>query len=74
MNHKKKTDDERSGMIIGGIITLGVGVLFLLYNLDVIPGMDYMWPIIPIIVGISLIIGAFFKSKKSEENKSDDTP
>ena len=62
MNEHQKHDDVR-GMVIGGLITLGVGVLFLLHNLDIIPGFDVIWPIIPIIVGISLILGAIFKSR-----------
>ena len=60
----KNNSDERRGMIIGGLITMGVGVLFLLHNFDVIPGMQKMWPVIPVIVGVALIIGAFSKGKK----------
>jgi len=66
---KNKCDwDDRRGLIIGGLITLGIGVFFLLNYLDVIPGMDEMWPVIPIIVGIGLLIGAFFKGKDSDES------
>ena len=52
-------------MLIGGFITLGIGVLFLLHNLDIIPGFEVMWPIVPIIVGVSLILGAILKSRSA---------
>lgn len=45
------------GMITAGSIVLGVGVLFLLENLNIIPDFDIMWPIFPIIVGAALILG-----------------
>ncbi len=64
----KNNSEERRGMIIGGLITMGVGLLFLLYNFDVIPGMHLMWPVIPVIVGVALIIGAFSKGKKSDDS------
>ncbi len=33
----KKMEEERRGMLIGGLITLGVGLFFLLSNLDILP-------------------------------------
>jgi hypothetical protein len=68
----KKMEEDRRGMLIGGLITLGVGLIFLLSNLDILPEIGEMWPLIPIIVGISLIIGSFYKSKKSD--KSEQSP
>ena len=68
----KKTEEERRGMLIGGLITLGVGLIFLLINLGILPEMRDMWPMIPIIVGVSLIIGSFCKGKTSK--KSDQSP
>ncbi len=58
--------DERRGMLTGGLIVLGVGVLFLLVNLDVIPNIGKMWPVFPIIVGLALIISALFKGRPGE--------
>jgi len=49
--------DEGRGMITGGLIVLGVGVLFLLRNLGFIPGFHVIWPVFPIIVGVALIFG-----------------
>lgn len=68
----KKMDEDSRGMLIGGLITLGVGIIFLLSNLDILPSIGEMWPMIPIIVGVSLIIGAFYKGKKSD--KSEQSP
>ena len=64
----KKMDADRRGLLIGGSITLGVGLLFLLSNLNILPDIGEMWPMIPIIVGISLIIGSFYKGKESDKS------
>ena len=63
----KTREEERRGLLIGGLITLGVGLIFLLSNLEILPDIGEMWPLIPIIVGISLIIGSFYKGKKSDK-------
>ncbi len=68
----KKMDEDRWGIFIGGLITLGVGLIFLLINLDILPKIREMWPMIPIVVGVTLIIGSFFKGKKSD--KSEQSP
>ena len=60
----KKTDEDRRGLLIGGMITMGVGLIFLLNNLGILPDIGEMWPLIPIVVGISLIVASFYKSKK----------
>jgi len=65
----KKMESERRGMLIGGLITLGVGLIFLLINLGILPEMRDMWPMIPIIVGVALIIGSFYKDKKSDKSE-----
>ncbi len=59
--------NERGGMLIGGIIVTGVGVLFLLDELDFIPSVGRMWPIFPIIVGVALIVGSFRKAGTSQD-------
>lgn len=62
MNENEK-DAARHGMLTGGLIVFGVGVLFLLDELDIIPDIGKMWPIFPIIVGLALIIGALYKGR-----------
>ena len=59
--------NERGGMLIGGMIVTGVGVLFLMVELDIIPSVGRMWPVIPIIVGVALIVGSFRKSGTSQD-------
>ena len=68
----KKMEEDRRGMLIGGLITLGIGLIFLLSNLEILPEIGEMWPMIPIIVGVSLIVGSFYKGKKS--GKSEQSP
>jgi hypothetical protein len=65
----KKMEEDRWGVLIGGLITLGVGVTFLLINLNIIPRISEMWPMIPIVVGVTLIIGSFFKGKRSDKSE-----
>ena len=64
----KKSGDERRGMLVGGLIVLGIGLVFLLSNLGIIPDIGEMWPLILVIVGISLMIGSFYKGKKSDKS------
>jgi len=64
-----KDDEDRRGMLIGGFIVLGAGTIFLLSNLRIIPDIGEMWPLLPIVVGIALIIGSFMKGKKSDDSE-----
>jgi uncharacterized membrane protein HdeD (DUF308 family) len=68
MHNKEKED--RHGMVIGGIIVLGIGVLFLLSNLDIIPDIGKMWPIILVVVGFALLIGAVIKREPKKPDTS----
>ena len=64
-----KMNESSRGMLTGGLITLGIGLLFLLINLDILPDMGDMWPLIPIIVGVALIVSSFKKGKKSDQSQ-----
>jgi hypothetical protein len=65
-----KEKEDRHGMVIGGIIVLGIGVLFLLSNLDVIPNIGKMWPLILVVVGLALLIGAVVKREPKKPDTS----
>lgn len=58
--------EEGHGMIIAGMIVLGVGVLFLLEELDIIPNFRIVWPVFPIIVGAALIVGGLMRRRGAE--------
>jgi len=66
-HEKKKEKDDVTGMLIGGIIVTGIGLLFLLSNMGILPRFGELWPVIMIIVGIALVIGAFTKKKNIEK-------
>ncbi|PKK84083.1 MAG: hypothetical protein CVT49_05525 [candidate division Zixibacteria bacterium HGW-Zixibacteria-1] len=65
-NHTRKSD---SGQIIGGIIVTGVGLLFLLVNLDIVPGLEEMWPVFIIIVGLALIVDSMRKRARKDNGR-----
>jgi putative Mn2+ efflux pump MntP len=68
MNDKKtKKQKDPRGKMISGIILLGLGVLFLLNNLDVIY-FEESWPFILILVGLAMLIGAMFRNRDSESS------
>jgi Na+-transporting methylmalonyl-CoA/oxaloacetate decarboxylase gamma subunit len=71
MNCPDKKDD-RHGMVIGGLIVLGLGIVFLLANLEIIPDFGTMWPLILVVIGIALLIGAVVKREKKEEAEQKD--
>ena len=71
MNSPDKKED-RHGMVIGGLIVLGLGVVFLLANLEIIPDFGTMWPLILVVIGIALLIGAVVKKEKKEEAEQKD--
>ena len=64
----RKKDSDRRGMLTGGVIVLGTGVVFLLINMDILPPMHDSWPVFPIIVGVALIVSAFWGKRESEES------
>jgi len=64
-NKKEKKRKSPHGKMVTGIILLGIGVLFLLNNFDVI-FIDESWPFILIIVGIALLVGAYFRKHDTE--------
>lgn len=61
--------DDRHGMVIGGLIVLGLGVIFLLSNLDIIPDFGTMWPLVLVVIGIALLVGAVLKKEAKKEKE-----
>jgi hypothetical protein len=70
MHHKNEKED-RHGMMIGGLIVLGLGIVFLLANLEIIPDFGTMWPLMLVVVGIALLVGAVVKKEKKGEGEAD---
>ena len=70
MNPQDKKED-RHGMLIGGLIVLGLGVIFLLSNLEIIPDFSTMWPLVLVVIGIALLVGAVVKKERKEEDQGD---
>ncbi len=65
----RKHRDDR-GKLVGGIIVLGIGLVFLLSNLDVIPNIGKTWPLILIVIGLALLAGAISRRDRSESTPS----
>ncbi|MCJ7579849.1 MAG: cell wall-active antibiotics response protein [Candidatus Aminicenantes bacterium] len=64
LSHISRSRD--TGQSLGGWIILGIGVLFLLSNLDIIPfGFFEFWPVVLILVGILILKNAFWGFKKT---------
>lgn len=72
--HKEQEKEDRHGMVIGGIIVLGIGIIFLLSNLRILPHVGTMWPLILVVVGIALLIGAIVKREPKKEDKTSGSP
>jgi uncharacterized membrane protein HdeD (DUF308 family) len=63
-------ESDRHWNLIGGIIVLGVGLVFLLSNLRVIPDLVRMWPLLLVVVGVALLIGALLgRDKRDTHNE-----
>lgn len=69
--------DDRHGKLTGGIILIGIGLVFLLSNWGIIPDFSESWPIVIIAIGFALILGARRKGeqeKKASEQKPGEAP
>ena len=63
----RKEIADWNNMAIGGVIVLGIGLLFLLINLQILPPMRKLWPAILIVVGLALIIGSLTRKRKEDK-------
>ncbi|MBI3871459.1 MAG: hypothetical protein HY304_00080 [candidate division Zixibacteria bacterium] len=48
----------RGASMTGGLIVTGVGLIFLLSNMRIIPSIGRVWPLFMIVVGVALLVGA----------------
>jgi hypothetical protein len=64
---EKKVYDDNKGRITAGIIVLGIGLVFQLSVLELIPPIEDMWPMFMIIVGAALLFGALRDRGKKKE-------
>ena len=64
-SNKNHQHPKSHGNLIGGLVLITLGVLFLL---DKFAGVDFgdLWPIILVVAGVGLIINSFYKSKTHE--------
>lgn len=62
----KKKKSKGNGSITAGFILVGMGLVFLLSNMGIIPDLGETWPLFLIIVGAALLIGAL-KDKHTPE-------
>jgi phage shock protein C len=65
-NHKSRKS-ERKGSLIGGLVLVTLGILFLLDNF--LPNINFgdLWPVILVVIGAGLLINAFAITKKKND-------
>ena len=59
--------DDRHWKLIGGIILIGIGLVFLLSNWGIIPDFSESWPIVLVVIGFALLLGAIRKCEKGNK-------
>lgn len=61
MSDNSGTHKKDHGRYTGGFILIGLGLIFLLSNLNLIPGLHRTWPLFLIVIGAALVFGALRK-------------
>jgi len=56
---------EKRRPLISGIIWLGLGLWWLWIDADWMPPVSQSWPIILVIIGLAIMISAFFRKPKN---------
>ncbi|HUU46667.1 MAG TPA: DUF5668 domain-containing protein [Acidobacteriota bacterium] len=64
MGSNDKCKDTMRGRLTAGFILTGIGLVFLLSNIDVIPSIEDSWPLLLVVVGGALLFGAMRDRKK----------
>ena len=57
---------SKRGSIVGGTILLGLGIFFLCVQMGWLPFLHRSWPVILIIVGVALLVGAYVKPRREQ--------
>ncbi|HWO56389.1 MAG TPA: DUF5668 domain-containing protein [bacterium] len=70
---QSKKGNHSKGSLTAGFILVGVGLVFLLSNLNVIPDLGETWPLFLIIIGASLVLGAL-RDRRSSDTQDPNPP
>jgi len=64
---KPNQESKFKGNLIGGLVLITLGAIFLVDQF--VPRIDFgdLWPIILIVIGVALLVNAYGKQKKSNE-------
>jgi len=63
--HKNlENEDKKNPRVIGALILLGLGSLFLINNFLPHLSIDKLWPLILIIIGLGILAGSFRRKKQ----------
>ena len=70
MSRRRKRENKST--MISGVIYLGLGLYLLSVYYELVPAPERSWPIILIVVGLAIIIGALAKRNSEQELSSND--
>lgn len=59
---------KKTSSLTAGIILTGIGIIFLLTNAHIIPRISRSWPLILIVVGAALLVGAMRDGRQSQSS------
>lgn len=63
----EKTDRKKNGALIGGIVLVSIGTLFLFDNLIDVFNFSDFWPVVLVIAGVAIIMSSLNFNKKKNE-------
>jgi len=63
MNDYRKPEKRRP--LISGIVFLGLGLWMLWMDAEWLPPPDQSWPVILVIIGLAIMVSAFFRKSKN---------
>jgi len=63
--HNQPARDDNRGALIAGILLLLIGIYFLLERSGIVPNVRQSWPVILVIIGLSLVVAYLVNMRKS---------